>query len=113
MICEVHSRVARFVARGRDDHAVRPSAESLLQPVKVVASEVVVLIENGDAGVGPVAQNGAGVDLRFRAQQVNERHCPGEMRRVVPPGRAGLDEELRHAPFVQIGLDRGVRRRAE
>jgi hypothetical protein len=53
------------------------------------------------------------IDAAFALVVGLPAHGPGKVLRIVPLGRAGGDEQLRHLLGVQIFLDRRVRRRAE
>ena len=95
------------------DHAGVIRAETGLQPDEVVLAEVVVGVEHRDLGVRLGRQNVLGVDARLRLVAGVVADRPGKMLRVVPLGRAGGDEELRHLFVVAIGPDRGVGRSAQ
>ena len=89
------------------------AGEAVLQALEVVLAEVVVLVEHGDLGVRLFLHQELGVDARFALIAGLPSDGPRKVRRIVPLGGAGGDEQLRHLLGVQIFLDRGVGRRAE
>src|SRR3954464_14040575 len=91
--------------------ALRP--EAVPQSLDVVFSEVVVLIQNGDLGVGMVGENESGVDMRFGLVVGVKGDGPWEILWVGEARCTGRGQKLRHFFVVEIFLNRGIGWRAD
>ncbi len=107
----VDGRIGRFVGQFRDDRHL--AGESVLETLHVVLTVVVVLVEDRDLALRVVLQQVLGVDAALALVVRLPAHGPGIALRIVPLGRTGRDEELRHLLGVHVFLDSRVPRRAE
>src|SRR5262249_26690827 len=109
----IDDRVGHLKGGGGDDEFRAQIAESLLQALEQALAEIVVLVENRDLGVGPVAADVATVDAALQLEARVEAHGESEVRGVGKAVGAAGDQELRYLPVVEVFLDRSVGRRAE
>src|SRR5258706_6416395 len=96
-----------------NNHGGGLGAETVFQTLEIVLAVIVVLVENGDLGVGLFLQDILRINLRFALVAGLPAHSPREFLGVVPFGGAGGDEQLRHHLGVHVFLDRRVRRCAQ
>ena len=76
--------------------------------MKIVLAEIVVLIEHRDLGVRLGREDVLGIDVRLGLVVGVVAHRPREMLRIVPLGRPGGDEQLRHLVVIAILPDRRI-----
>ena len=91
--------------------------QRLLERAEEIAAEIVILIENTDLGVRLHRDHVLGQDTRFGRIERKTCHGPFVILGIVPFGRAGVEQKLRHALGIEIfvhgGLRRGTQRAVE
>ena len=80
------------------------------QALELVVSILDITRKTKDFAVGLVLENVGGIDVPLALVIRLPPHRPRKVLRVVPFGRPGRNEELRHFFLVQIALDRRVGR---
>ena len=109
----VDGRLGHLIGVFGNDHRRSLVAEAILQAFEIILSVVVVLVEDGDLGVRLFLQNIPRVDPCLVLIVGRPTYSPREVLRIIPFGRAGLHEQLRHLLRVHIFLNGGVGRRAK
>ena len=104
----VDGRILDFVGRAGDKRIVF-FAEHVLQPQQIIASEIVVLRDHREFGIGIFGQRMARVKPRLVAERPLHAQCRLRVLRDVGELRGtGADEQLRDVLALQIFGDRGV-----
>ena len=109
----VDGRLGYLVSVLGYDHRRGLVAEPILETFEIVLSVIVVLVEDGDPGVRLFLQDILRVDPCLALIVGLPAHGPREVLRIIPFGRTGRDEQLRHLLGVHVLLDGSVGWRAE
>src|SRR5438445_8407133 len=109
----VDGRVSRLITLFADDHGTRLGAKTKPQSQDVIPPVIVVLVHEGDLGVGQLLQHIRRVYTSFGLIAGLPAHRPREMLRIIPLRCSGGDKKLRYLPFIHVSVNSAGRGRTE
>ena len=109
----IDGRIGRLVRGLGDNHLVRSGAQMVAQRLEIILPEVVVLVEHRDGGGRAVLEQVLRVPYGSGLLARQESDGPRRGCRVAPLQTGGGDEQLRHAPGLEVFHRRRVGGRSE